>query len=61
MKEEDLRLLGRCRPSFLLLDEPLLIDPIALSDIRDLIGHLKEHGLGVLITNPQCSRNIRNC
>ena len=40
------------RPSFLLLDEPLAgIDPIALSDIRDLIGHLKEHGLGVLITD----------
>ena len=40
------------RPTFLLLDEPLAgIDPIALNDIRNLIGHLKEHGLGVLITD----------
>ena len=40
------------RPTFLLLDEPLAgIDPIALNDIRDLIGHLKDHGLGVLITD----------
>ena len=40
------------RPAFLLLDEPLAgIDPIALADIRDLIAQLKEHGLGVLITD----------
>jgi lipopolysaccharide export system ATP-binding protein len=40
------------RPSFLLLDEPLAgIDPIAVADIRDLISQLKEHGLGVLITD----------
>jgi lipopolysaccharide export system ATP-binding protein len=40
------------RPSFLLLDEPLAgIDPIAVADIRDLISQLKEHGLGMLITD----------
>ena len=40
------------RPTFLLLDEPLAgIDPIAVADIRDLISQLKEHGLGVLITD----------
>ena len=40
------------RPTFLLLDEPLAgIDPIALAEIRDLIGHLKKHGIGVLITD----------
>ena len=40
------------RPTFLLLDEPLAgIDPIALGEIRDLIGHLKDHGIGVLITD----------
>ena len=39
------------RPSFILLDEPLAgIDPIALSDIRDLVFHLKDRGIGVLIT-----------
>ena len=40
------------RPTFLLLDEPLAgIDPIALGEIRDLIAHLKTHGIGVLITD----------
>jgi lipopolysaccharide export system ATP-binding protein len=39
-------------PSFMLLDEPLAgIDPIALSEIRDLIAHLKDRGIGVLITD----------
>lgn len=40
------------RPNFILLDEPLAgIDPIALGDIRDLVAHLKDRGLGVLITD----------
>ena len=40
------------RPTFFLLDEPLAgIDPIALGEIRDLIVHLKTHGIGVLITD----------
>ena len=40
------------RPTFLLLDEPLAgIDPIALGEIRDLLAHLKKHGIGVLITD----------
>jgi lipopolysaccharide export system ATP-binding protein len=40
------------RPHFILLDEPLAgIDPIAVSDIRDLIAHLKDRGIGVLITD----------
>ncbi len=39
-------------PAFVLLDEPLAgIDPIAVSDIRDLVGHLKHRGIGVLITD----------
>lgn len=38
-------------PSFILLDEPLAgIDPIAVSDVRNLISHLKDRGIGVLIT-----------
>ncbi len=41
-----------CRPHFILLDEPLAgIDPIAVSDIRDLVAHLKLRGIGVLITD----------
>ncbi|AHC74009.1 ABC transporter component [Candidatus Endolissoclinum faulkneri L5] len=40
------------RPQFILLDEPLSgIDPIAISEIRDLISQLKNRGLGVLITD----------
>ena len=40
------------RPTFLLLDEQLAgIDPISISEIRELIAQLKEHGLGVLITD----------
>jgi len=39
-------------PSFILLDEPFAgIDPIAVSDIRDLVRHLKDRGIGVLITD----------
>lgn len=40
------------RPSFILLDEPLAgIDPIAVSEIRELVVHLKHRGIGVLITD----------
>jgi lipopolysaccharide export system ATP-binding protein len=44
-------------PSFVLLDEPLAgIDPINVGEIRDLVGHLKDRGLGVLITD----HNVRD-
>jgi lipopolysaccharide export system ATP-binding protein len=40
------------RPSFILLDEPLAgIDPIAVAEIRLLVSHLKDRGIGVLITD----------
>jgi lipopolysaccharide export system ATP-binding protein len=40
------------QPHFILLDEPLAgIDPIAVGDIRELIGHLKHRSIGVLITD----------
>ncbi|MBL4741173.1 MAG: LPS export ABC transporter ATP-binding protein [Sneathiella sp.] len=39
------------KPSYIMLDEPFAgIDPIAVGDIRDLISHLKDRGIGVLIT-----------
>jgi lipopolysaccharide export system ATP-binding protein len=39
------------QPSFMLLDEPLAgIDPIAVGEIRALVAHLKDRGIGVLIT-----------
>jgi len=45
------------RPHFVLLDEPLAgIDPIATRDIRELVGKLKERGIGVLITD----HNVRD-
>ena len=40
------------RPSFMLLDEPFAgIDPIAVGDIQQLVRHLTERGIGVLITD----------
>ncbi len=39
-------------PAYVLLDEPLAgIDPIAVGEIRDLVKHLKNRGIGVLITD----------
>ena len=39
-------------PAFMLLDEPFAgIDPLAISDIREVIGYLKNQGIGVLITD----------
>jgi len=39
-------------PAFMLLDEPFAgIDPIAINDIRGLVGHLRDRGIGVLITD----------
>ena len=44
-------------PNFILLDEPLAgIDPIAVNDIRELVSHLKDRGIGVLITD----HNVRD-
>ena len=40
------------QPNFILLDEPLAgIDPIAVGEIRNLVSHLKDRGIGVLITD----------
>ncbi len=45
------------RPNFILLDEPLAgIDPIAVNDIRTLIGQLRNRNIGVLITD----HNVRD-
>jgi len=39
-------------PAFMLLDEPFAgIDPLAIADIRDVIGYLSGQGIGVLITD----------
>jgi lipopolysaccharide export system ATP-binding protein len=40
------------QPAYILLDEPLAgIDPIAVGEIRDLVSHLKDRQIGVLITD----------
>ena len=40
------------QPNYILLDEPLAgIDPIAVNEIRNMVGHLKDRGIGVLITD----------
>ena len=39
-------------PSFMLLDEPFAgIDPLAISDIREVVSYLKNRGIGILITD----------
>ena len=47
--------IARClasHPKYILLDEPFAgIDPIAVGEIRELVSHLKERGVGVLITD----------
>ncbi|KGF47144.1 sugar ABC transporter ATP-binding protein [Veillonella montpellierensis DNF00314] len=47
--------IARClalSPRFVLLDEPFAgVDPIAVADIQGMIRHLKERGIGVLITD----------
>jgi lipopolysaccharide export system ATP-binding protein len=48
------------RPSFMLLDEPFTgIDPLAVSDISDLVRYLKGRGLGVLITDHQVRETLQ--
>ncbi len=44
-------------PAFILLDEPFAgVDPISVSDIKQIIRHLQERGIGVLITD----HNVRD-
>ncbi|MEE3104356.1 uncharacterized protein METZ01_LOCUS113354 [marine metagenome] len=47
-------------PQFMLLDEPFAgIDPIAVTDIQNIIFHLKERGIGVLITDHNVRETLR--
>lgn len=47
--------IARClasQPNYILLDEPFAgVDPIAVGEIRGLVSHLKDRGIGVLITD----------
>jgi lipopolysaccharide export system ATP-binding protein len=50
------------RPRFVLLDEPFAgIDPISVLEIQQLIVHLKERGIGVLITDHNVRETLKIC
>jgi lipopolysaccharide export system ATP-binding protein len=47
-------------PYFILLDEPFAgVDPIAVADIQEIIGYLKQRGIGVLITDHNVRETLR--
>jgi lipopolysaccharide export system ATP-binding protein len=47
-------------PKFILLDEPFAgIDPIAVTDIQKIIFHLRERGIGILITDHNVRETLR--
>jgi len=49
-------------PSFVLLDEPFAgVDPISVSDIKKIIEHLKDKGIGVLITDHNVRETLDIC
>ncbi len=48
------------QPFYMLLDEPFVgIDPIAVSEIQDIVGRLRDRGLGVLITDHNVRETLR--
>ena len=50
------------QPRFILLDEPFAgVDPIAVLDIQQIIGFLKERGIGVLITDHNVRETLGIC
>jgi lipopolysaccharide export system ATP-binding protein len=49
-------------PSFMLLDEPFAgIDPLAVADIKNIIGHLKQRGIGILISDHNVRETLGVC
>ena len=49
-------------PKFILLDEPFAgVDPIAVSDIQQIINFLKQNGIGVIITDHNVRETLRIC
>ncbi len=49
-------------PKFILLDEPFAgIDPISVLDIKRIIGHLSERGIGILITDHNVRETLDSC
>lgn len=49
-------------PTFILLDEPFAgVDPISISDIKAIIEHLRDRGIGVLITDHNVRETLDIC
>ena len=49
-------------PAFILLDEPFAgVDPISINDIKGIINHLKDRGIGVLITDHNVRETLDIC
>ena len=49
-------------PKFVLLDKPFAgVDPISISDIKDIIKHLRDRGIGVLITDHNVRETLDVC
>jgi lipopolysaccharide export system ATP-binding protein len=49
-------------PHFIILDEPFAgIDPLAVTDIQNIIRHLKEQGLGVLVSDHNVRETLWVC
>ena len=49
-------------PAFILLDEPFAgVDPISVLDIQRIIGHLRDRGIGVLITDHNVRETLGIC
>lgn len=49
-------------PSFILLDEPFAgVDPISVNDIKKIIVHLKNRGIGILITDHNVRETLDIC
>ena len=49
-------------PAFILLDEPFAgIDPLAVADIKKIIGHLKQRSIGILISDHNVRETLEAC
>ena len=49
-------------PKFILLDEPFAgVDPISVTEIKNIITHLKDRGIGILITDHNVRETLGVC
>jgi lipopolysaccharide export system ATP-binding protein len=49
-------------PQFILLDEPFAgVDPISVIDLQNIIAHLKDRGIGILITEHKVRDTLEIC